>query len=44
VISSYLTIKYLMRFLENHTFIPFAVYRLLVAAVVLAAVYFYPTS
>ncbi len=36
VISSYLTIKYLLRFLQRHTFIPFAVYRLAVAAFVLA--------
>ncbi len=35
LVSSYLTIKYLLRFLQHHTFIPFAVYRLLVAAVVL---------
>jgi undecaprenyl-diphosphatase len=42
VISSYLTIKYLLRFLQRHTFIPFAVYRLLVAALVLAQVFFFP--
>jgi undecaprenyl-diphosphatase len=42
VISSYLTIKYLMRFLQRHTFIPFAVYRLLLAAVILASVFYYP--
>ena len=42
MISSYLTIKYLMRFLQRHTFIPFAVYRLLLAAVVLVAVFYYP--
>ncbi|MCL4503595.1 MAG: undecaprenyl-diphosphatase UppP [Deltaproteobacteria bacterium] len=35
VISSYLTIKYLLRFLQRHTFIPFAVYRLIVAAIIL---------
>lgn len=39
VISSYLTIKYLLRFLQRHSFIPFAVYRLLVAGAVLVAVY-----
>ncbi|MGB8992690.1 MAG: undecaprenyl-diphosphatase UppP [Desulfobaccales bacterium] len=43
-ISSYLTIKYLLRFLQRHTFIPFAVYRLLLAALVLAAVFLYPTA
>jgi undecaprenyl-diphosphatase len=42
VISSYLTIKYLMRFLQRHTFIPFAVYRLLLAAVILVAAFYYP--
>lgn len=35
LISSYLTIKYLLRFLQRHTFTPFAVYRLVVAALVL---------
>ena len=39
VISSYLTIKYLLRFLQRHTFIPFAVYRLLLAGAVLVAVF-----
>jgi len=39
VISSYLTIRCLMRFLQRHTFIPFAVYRLILAAVVLFAVF-----
>jgi undecaprenyl-diphosphatase len=43
-ISSYLTIKYLMRFLQRHTFIPFAVYRLLLAAVILASVFYHPGS
>jgi undecaprenyl-diphosphatase len=42
VISSYLTIKYLMRFLQHHTFIPFAVYRLLLAALILVTVFFHP--
>jgi undecaprenyl-diphosphatase len=41
VIFSYLTIKYLMRFLQRHTFYPFAVYRLLLAAVILISVYFH---
>jgi undecaprenyl-diphosphatase len=41
-VSSYLTIKYLLRFLQRHTFIPFAVYRLLAAAVVLFLAYKYP--
>ncbi len=44
VISSYFTIKFLLRFLQNHTFIPFAVYRFLLAAVILAVVFFYPAS
>jgi undecaprenyl-diphosphatase len=43
VISSYLTIKYLLRFLQRHTFIPFAVYRLLLAVVILAMVFWYPS-
>jgi undecaprenyl-diphosphatase len=42
VIVSYLTIKYLLGFLQRHTFIPFAVYRLLVAALILGQVYFFP--
>jgi undecaprenyl-diphosphatase len=41
-VSSYLTIKYLLRFLQRHTFIPFAVYRLLVAALILGQVFFFP--
>jgi undecaprenyl-diphosphatase len=41
VISSYLTIKYLLRFLQHHTFIPFAVYRLLLAAVILVSVFYF---
>jgi undecaprenyl-diphosphatase len=36
VVSSYLTIKYLLRFLRSHTFLPFAVYRLLLASLILA--------
>ncbi len=35
VVSSYLTIKFLLRFLRRHTFLPFALYRLLLASVVL---------
>jgi undecaprenyl-diphosphatase len=41
-VSSYLTIKYLLRFLQRHTFIPFGVYRLLLAAVILVAAFYYP--
>lgn len=39
VISSYLTIKFLLRFLQRHTFTVFAVYRLAAAVVVLTLVY-----
>ncbi|HZE20438.1 MAG TPA: undecaprenyl-diphosphatase UppP, partial [Desulfobaccales bacterium] len=39
MISSYLAIKFLMGFLQRHTFIPFAVYRLLLAAMVLSFVF-----
>ncbi len=42
VISSYLTIKYFLRFLRRHTFLPFAVYRLLLASVILAVSLFAP--
>lgn len=42
VISSYLTIKYLLLFLQRHTFIPFAIYRVIVAALILAQVFFFP--
>lgn len=42
VISSYLTIRFLLRFLQRHTFIPFAVYRLIVAALVLFLAFRYP--
>jgi|UniRef100_A0A7C3WMF4 undecaprenyl-diphosphatase len=35
LVSSYLTIKYLLRFLRRHTFYPFAFYRLALAALVL---------
>jgi len=44
VIASYLTIKYLLRFLQHHTFTPFAIYRLLLAAIVLAVAFFYPSA
>jgi undecaprenyl-diphosphatase len=44
LVASYLTIKYLLRFLQRHTFIPFAYYRLIVAALVLALTLFYPAS
>jgi undecaprenyl-diphosphatase len=43
-ISSYLAIGYLMRFLQHHTFIPFAIYRLLLAAAVLSIVFFHLAS
>lgn len=35
LLSSYLTIKYLLRFLRRHTFYPFAFYRLALAALIL---------
>jgi undecaprenyl-diphosphatase len=35
VVSSYLAISFLLRFLRRHTFYPFAAYRLLVAAIIL---------
>ncbi len=44
VVSSYLTIKYLLRFLQRHTFIPFAIYRVLLAALILALAFFYPAA
>jgi undecaprenyl-diphosphatase len=44
VISSYLTIKYLLRFLQHHTFIPFAVYRLLLAALILGLAFWFPSA
>ena len=40
LISSYLTIHYLLEFLRRHTFIPFALYRLALAAVILGASFF----
>lgn len=44
LISSYLTIKYLLRFLQRHTFKPFAYYRLGVMALVLILTFLYPGS
>jgi undecaprenyl pyrophosphate phosphatase UppP len=41
VLSSYLTIKFLLRFLQHHTFIPFAAYRLLLAAVILISIFYF---
>ena len=43
LISSYLTIKYLLRFLQRHTFKPFAYYRLGLAALVIAVSLLYPS-
>jgi undecaprenyl-diphosphatase len=40
-VSSYLTIKFLLRFLQHHTFIPFAAYRLLLAAVILISIFYF---
>ena len=34
-VSSYAAIRFLLRYLRRHTFYPFAVYRLLLAAVIL---------
>ena len=42
LISSYLTIKYFLRFLQRHTFKPFAYYRLGVAALVILLTILYP--
>ncbi len=44
LVSSYLAIKFLLRFLERHTFVPFALYRLALAALVIALYFFYPSS
>ncbi len=41
IISSYLTIKYLLQFLQRHTFLIFVVYRFLVAITVLILEYRY---
>lgn len=41
VISSYLTIRFLLSFLQRHTFIPFAVYRLLLAAGILVSIFYF---
>ncbi|NPA94566.1 MAG: undecaprenyl-diphosphatase UppP [Thermodesulfobacteria bacterium] len=38
LISGYLVIAFLMNYLKNHTFTPFVIYRLVLAAVVLAAI------
>jgi undecaprenyl-diphosphatase len=43
LVSSYLTIKYLLRFLQSHTFKPFAYYRLGLAALVIAVSLLYPS-
>ena len=40
IVSSYLTIRFLLRFLQRHTFVIFALYRVLVAAVVLGLEFF----
>ncbi len=42
IVSSYLVIRFLLRFLQRHTFYPFAYYRLIVASLVLAQVLFFP--
>lgn len=39
LLSSYLAIRFLLRFLRRHTFYPFAAYRLLLAAVILGLTY-----
>jgi undecaprenyl-diphosphatase len=44
LVSSYLTIKYLLRFLQSHTFKPFAYYRLVLAALVIAGSLLYPSA
>jgi undecaprenyl-diphosphatase len=41
VISSYLSIRFMLRFLRHHTFMPFAVYRLLLAAAILVSVFYF---
>lgn len=43
LVSSYLTIKYLLLFLQEHTFKPFAFYRLGLAALILALSLIYPS-
>jgi undecaprenyl-diphosphatase len=40
IVSSYLTIRFLLRFLQRHTFVIFALYRVLIAAVVLGLEFF----
>jgi undecaprenyl-diphosphatase len=44
LVSSYLTIKYLLRFLQTHTFKPFAYYRLGLAALIIAVCLLYPAA
>jgi undecaprenyl-diphosphatase len=44
LVSSYLTIKYLLRFLQTHTFKPFAYYRLGLAALIIAVTLLYPAA
>jgi undecaprenyl-diphosphatase len=44
VVSSYLTIKCLLRFLQRHTFKPFAYYRLALAALIIAVSLLYPSA
>jgi len=39
VVSSYLVIRFFLRFLRRHTFLPFVIYRLAVAALVLILVF-----
>jgi undecaprenyl-diphosphatase len=38
-VSSYLAVKYLLRYLRKHTFIPFALYRFVLAAIILAVTF-----
>jgi undecaprenyl-diphosphatase len=40
IVSSYLTIRFMLRFLQRHTFVIFALYRVLLAAVVLGLEFF----
>jgi undecaprenyl-diphosphatase len=40
VVASYLTIKFLLRFLQRHTFVIFAFYRILLAIIILSLEYF----
>jgi undecaprenyl-diphosphatase len=43
LVSSYLTIKYFLSFLQRHTFIPFAIYRLALSALVVVLYFFFPS-